>query len=44
MKKKSPPTPELGALGWLMFDPQAGCDPTPHWFVADPLSLILGRR
>lgn len=24
MKTKSPPVPELGALGWLMFDPQAG--------------------
>lgn len=24
MSKKSPPVPELGALGWLVFDPQAG--------------------
>lgn len=24
MKNKSPATPELGALGWLVFDPQAG--------------------
>ncbi len=24
MKTKSPPVPELGTLGWLVFDPQAG--------------------
>ena len=24
MKKKAPPVPELGTLGWLVFDPQAG--------------------
>lgn len=24
MKKKLPPVPELGSIGWLVFDPQAG--------------------
>lgn len=24
MKTKTPPVPELGTLGWLVFDPQAG--------------------
>ena len=24
MKKKAPPVPELGTVGWLVFDPQAG--------------------
>ena len=24
MKAKTPPVPELGTLGWLVFDPQAG--------------------
>lgn len=24
MKGKTPPVPELGAIGWLLFDPQAG--------------------
>jgi mRNA interferase MazF len=24
MKAKTPPVPELGAIGWLVFDPQAG--------------------
>ena len=24
MKRKAPPVPELGAIGWLVFDPQAG--------------------
>jgi mRNA interferase MazF len=24
MKTKAPPVPELGTLGWLVFDPQAG--------------------
>ncbi len=24
MKTKAPPSPELGTLGWLVFDPQAG--------------------
>ena len=24
MKKKAPPVPELGTIGWLVFDPQAG--------------------
>ena len=24
MRKKAPPTPALGAIGWLVFDPQAG--------------------
>jgi hypothetical protein len=24
MKSKTPPVPELGSLGWLVFDPQAG--------------------
>lgn len=24
MKKRTTPAPELGTLGWLMFDPQAG--------------------
>lgn len=24
MKAKSPPVPELGTIGWLVFDPQAG--------------------
>ena len=24
MKTKSPPVPELGTIGWLVFDPQAG--------------------
>ncbi len=24
MKGKAPPAPELGAVGWLVFDPQAG--------------------
>ena len=27
MKKQSPPVPELGMLGWLVFDPQAGRRP-----------------
>lgn len=24
MKRKTPPVPEIGAVGWLVFDPQAG--------------------
>ena len=24
MRKKVPPVPQMGALGWLVFDPQAG--------------------
>ena len=24
MKRKAPPVPELGTIGWLVFDPQAG--------------------
>ncbi len=24
MKRKTPPVPELGSIGWLVFDPQAG--------------------
>ena len=26
MKRKSSPVPELGTLGWLVFDPQAGSE------------------
>jgi len=28
MTKTAPPVPELGILGWLMFDPQAGREPS----------------